>query len=271
MSTIDAAEFDFLVKFIHDKSGISLGKDKTYLLESRLLSVIRQHSIDSINTLSKTLKTSPNPALVLDVIEAMTTNETSFFRDTKPFHYFRDTLLPEIMKHNKPPYKVRIWSAASSTGQESYSLGMTILEKKAALAGYSFEIIGTDLDRNVVTKASQGLYTQFEVQRGLPIALLLKYFTQEGEQWRVKDELKSFINFQPANLLTYTPIGFFDVVLCRNVLIYFDQDTKQKVLQKLVAALKKPHANLFVGSTETIQGFTEIASIPGAPGTYRCV
>ncbi|NDF11449.1 MAG: chemotaxis protein CheR [Proteobacteria bacterium] len=269
--TIDAAEFDFLVKFIHEKSGIALGKDKHYLLESRLLSVIRLHNLDSINTLSKTLKTAANANLVNDVIEAMTTNETSFFRDTKPFVYFHDILMPEIMKQNKAPFKVRLWSAACSTGQEAYSLGMYILEKKHEYPGCTFEIIGTDLDRNVVTKANSGLYSQFEVQRGLPIALLLKYFTQEGDQWRVKPELKSFINFQAANLLTYTPIGHFDVVLCRNVLIYFDTETKQKVLQKLISALKKPGGNLVVGSTEAVQGFNEVTTVAGFPGIYKLV
>ncbi len=259
MSTINPDDFKYLCGFILEKSGISLSEDKAYLLDSRLLPIVRRHGMKDISALVGKLRIGADEALVTEIIEAMTTNETSFFRDLKPFDNFRDVILPHVVSSSKEG-TIRIWCGAASSGQESYSLAMTALEHKAKLGGKNIEIVGTDIDRTILKKAENGIYSQFEVQRGLPIMLLMKYFTQgkDGdERWTLNDEVRKVVKFQYLNLLDhYDGLGKFDIVFCRNVLIYFEPDVKTQILEK-IARTMKPHATLQLGSAETVTGLTD--------------
>ena len=259
-------DFNFLAQFIKAGSGINLSKDKHYLMESRLLPIIRKHAISDMRGLVNALKLSPTQELKREVIESLTTNETSFFRDIKPFNYFRDEVMPLLA--NMPNRKIRIWSAACSSGQEAYSLAMTFIENKARSPGKIVEIIGTDINTHIIEKAKRAVYSQFEVQRGLPITMLMKYFTQEDERWHLKDKVKNMVTFKHLNLLeNFTMnIGRFDVVFCRNVLIYFDEPTKKQVLENIAKVLN-PGGILFLGGSENTLGltksFTPFRDLPG--------
>ncbi len=268
--SISPATFTFLNALLKERSGIHLQQDKEYLLENRLLPIIRQHNIASIDALAQQLQSSPNDALCNEIIEAMTTNETLFFRDTKPFDALRDTILPAVTEHSSGN-TIRIWSAACSSGQEPYSLAITLLENPQLLNGKTVEIHASDIDNTILEKAKTGIYSQFEVQRGLPITLLLKYFTQEGEKWQIKDDVKSHITFAQHNLISsnYSILGTFDIIFCRNVLIYFEEETKRTILNNLQSVLA-PNGFLFLGSSETTFGIidTFTAHPDGPPGLF---
>lgn len=264
------ADLDFLRAFLHDRSGLSLTREKRYLLESRLGTLCRQNQIADIPAIVRQLRAGGNRALENDVVEVMTTNETLFFRDTTPFEMFKSVVLPAAMAKNAAIRSLRIWCAAVSTGQEAYSLAMILDEMASQLAGWKVEIIGTDISEAVLEKARNGLYSQFEIQRGLPVKLLLKYFAQEGEQWRISEKIRAMVSLQALNLLSDTSrLGQFDVIFCRNVLIYFDIPTKAKVLAQLASRLK-PDAALFLGAAETVIGITEaLAPDRENRGIYR--
>jgi len=261
---MNSADFDFLCRLLKERSGLLLASDKAYLLESRLLPVVRRRNMKSLDELVAALRQRIEEETVRDVVEAMTTNESSFFRDLKPFEQFRDLLLPELMKGRAGKRTLRIWSAACSSGQEPYSLAMLLSEHKEKLAGWQIEIIATDLSTEILEKAQAGLYTQFEVQRGLPIQMLVKYFKQEGERWRIDPGLASMVKFRYLNLLEdFSHLGHFDVVFLRNVLIYFDQTTKTTVLDRIARVLQ-PDGYLYLGGAETIIGITD--KFQAAPG-----
>jgi chemotaxis protein methyltransferase CheR len=248
------SEFAFLAGLLKQRSGMSLTKDKQYLLETRLLPVARNCGYSSLEELISCLKQNPTRQLLVEVTEAMTTNESMFFRDQKPFAQLKNVIIPHLRKI-KPSGPLRIWSAACSSGQEPYSVAMTLNDMPQAGA---YSIIATDIDTTILQKASEGKYTQFEIQRGLPIQLLLKNFEQvDGNHWKVKDSLKKNIEFRAHNLLeNFSSLGKFDLIMCRNVLIYFDNETKSEVLEKLAGALE-PHGRLMLGSAETIISFTD--------------
>ncbi len=266
------ASFEFLRTFVKERSGIDLAPDKQYLIESRLHPVARAENIKGLDDLVVALKAAGSSALANSVIEAMTTNESSFFRDKAPFDLFRDTMVPELSATRGVAKRLKIWCAAASTGQEPYSLAMTIKEMGGALAGWTTSILGTDISVEVLERAKQGVYSQFEVQRGMPIQLLLKYFKQEGEQWRIDPSLKAMCQFRPFNLLdSFSGLGNFDIVFCRNVLIYFDQQTKQDILDRIAKTLS-PDGYLVLGSAETVMGITtRFEQVPGRRGLYRKV
>src|SRR5207237_5224328 len=209
-------------------------------------------------------------SITSQVVEAMTTNETFFFRDKVPFEHFRDTIMPEALKARANRKSIRIWCAAGSTGQEPYSLAMSLKEMGAALAGWRVEIIATDLAPSVLEKSRSGIYSQFEVQRGLPIQLLVKYFKQNGELWQLNADIRAMIQFKQLNLLqNFSHLGTFDVVFCRNVLIYFDQDTKVDVFKR-VAKVMEPDGFLALGAAETVVGLTDaFKPHPDKRGLYR--
>ncbi|WP_047309835.1 CheR family methyltransferase, partial [Rhodopseudomonas palustris] len=214
-------DYEYLQKLLKDRSGLVLSADKKYLLESRLLPLARKAGVPGITDLVQKMKAGSD-SLINDVVEAMTTNETFFFRDKTPFDHFKDSVIPELIKARAGRKSLRIWCAASSTGQEPYSLAMLLKEKAAELAGWRIEIIATDLSPEVLEKCKAGLYTQFEVQRGLPIQLLVKYFKQVGTMWQLNADVRSMVQFRQFNLLQdFTALGKFDVIFCRNVLIYF--------------------------------------------------
>jgi chemotaxis protein methyltransferase CheR len=199
----------------------------------------------------------PTPALATEVVEAMTTNETFFFRDKIPFDHVRDTIIPALVAARAREKRIRIWCTAASTGQEPYSLAMTLKEMAAVVSGYRIDILATDLAGEVLERGKQGLYTQFEVQRGLPIQMLVKYFTKEGELWRIAPDLRAMVQFRTLNLLNdFAPLGTFDLVFCRNVLIYLDQPTKTQILDRL-ARQTPDDGYLVLGAAETVIGLTD--------------
>lgn len=251
------ADFDYLRKLLRDRSGLVLSAEKQYLAESRLLPVARRHGMTSLTELVAQLRIRPASELAIAVVEAMTTNETFFFRDKMPFENFRDHVMPALVAARAREKRLRIWCAAASTGQEPYSLAMTLKEMGAAIAGLRIEIVATDLSGHVLERAKAGIYSQFEVQRGLPIALLLKYFTQVGDSWQISPEVRGMVQFRTLNLLNdFSPLGTFDVVFCRNVLIYFDQETKIGVFNR-IASQVPDDGYLVLGAAETVVGLTD--------------
>jgi chemotaxis protein methyltransferase CheR len=248
-------EFDFIAGFIKQRSGIALTPDKGYLLDTRLSPIAKANGLSDIKELIGRLRANPTPAMIHQVVESMTTNESMFFRDTKPFDQLAKVILPALREVGRS--HVRIWSAACSTGQEAYSMAMVLKEESAKYPGMHFEILGTDLADKVVERARTGIYSQFEIQRGLPITLLMKYFTQRpNNNWEINDAIKAMIKFTTGNLLTpFTAMGKFDVIFCRNVLIYFDEKTKADVIDRM-AAITNPPGYLFLGGSETTHGLT---------------
>lgn len=263
------SEFDYLTGLVKTRSGIVLSKDKMYLIESRLLPVARKINKESLSALVAEMRRPGQDKLIEDVIEAMTTNESFFFRDKTPFEHFEKVMLPALKQSRASARKLRIWCAAASTGQEPYSLAMLLKEKAAELAGWRFEIIGTDISKEVLDRAKSGLYTQFEVQRGLPVQLMLKYFKQTGDMWQVDPALRSMVQYKPFNLLdSYTSMGQFDIIFCRNVLIYFDQATKSDIMGRLSKQVSKD-GYLVLGAAETVVGLTDsFKSLPEHRGLY---
>lgn len=251
------SDFDLYKDLLMEKSGLALTPEKSYLLDSRLTPVARKWNYPTLEAMTMALRGVPSSDLVKDVVEAMTTNETSFFRDMKPFDQFRDVIIPHLIK-TRANKRVRIWCAASSTGQEPYSLSMLIKEQGAKLSGWNFEIIATDISTEVLETAKKGEYSQFEVQRGLPITLLVKYFEQKNDRWCIKPEIKSMVQYKYFNLLEpMSALGKFDVIFCRNVLIYFDRETKAKVLTQM-ANLMPDDGFLILGGAETVLGITDV-------------
>ena len=250
-------DFDYLRKLLRERSGLVLSAEKQYLAESRLLPVARRHGMSTLVGLVGMLKAGPSSPLAAEVVEAMTTNETFFFRDKVPFDHFRDTVMPALIAARAREKRIRIWCAAASTGQEPYSLAMTLKAMGSALAGYRVDILATDLSSSVLTRAKDGIYSQFEVQRGLPIQMLVKHFAQIGEHWQITPEIRAMVQFRSLNLLNdFTPLGIFDVVFCRNVLIYFDQPTKTDVLNRLAHRMPDD-GYLLLGAAETVVGLTD--------------
>ncbi|AYO84771.1 MULTISPECIES: CheR family methyltransferase [Methylobacterium] len=262
-------EFEYLRTFLKQRSGLALTAEKRYLVESRLTPVCRRFNLAALGDLIGALKLGQDGAIERAVVEAMTTNETFFFRDRIPFDLFRDTILPEALARNASKRRLRIWCAAASTGQEPYSLAMLLQEAGPKLAGWQVEIVATDLSTEVIEKAKLGLYSHFEVQRGLPVQWLIKYFTQIGEQWQIAQSLRSMVDYRQLNLLhSFTSLGQFDVIYCRNVLIYFDAPTKSDVLARLAAQLA-PGGALLLGAAETVIGLTDrLSPNPKQRGLY---
>jgi len=278
-------DFEIFAKLVYQRSGLVLTKEKAYLLESRLMPVARRWNLKDLTELATAVRSRPDESLLADITDAMTTNESSFFRDQKPFDQFRQIVLPRFLQARASSKRLRIWSAACSNGQEPYSLAMILDEEASKMPGWNIEIVATDLCRDVLEKAKQGMYTQFEVQRGLPITMLVKHFTQIGDKWQISKQMRDKIKFQPFNLLeSMAGLGQFDIVFCRNVLIYFDPPTKGKVLEN-IARQMPGDGILYLGGAETVLGVTQAfkpmdgqrglyvhgsaastAAVPGAPG-----
>lgn len=249
-------DFDFVSKLIKSRSGLVLTQDKFYLLESRLMPIARKRGLKDLGELIGALR-GMDRTLVEDVVEAMTTNESFFFRDTKPFDQFRHVVLPHMIKARASKRHLRIWCAAASSGQEPYSLAMILQDFASQLAGWRIDIIGTDISREILNKARAGLYSQFEVQRGLPITLLVKHFQKAEDMWQISADLRSKVQYREFNLLEdLKSLGQFDVVYCRNVLIYFDQPTKTDVLSRISAQMPDD-GFLFLGGAETVLGISD--------------
>jgi chemotaxis protein methyltransferase CheR len=250
-------DYEFLRKCLKDRSGLELSGDKQYLVESRLLPVARRADLASLGELVGALKRGNADALMTAVVEAMMTNESLFFRDKTPFEHFRDTVMPALIAARRGTRSIRIWCTASSTGQEPYSLAMALKEMASDLADWRIELLATDISNEVLEKARHGLYSQFEVQRGLPIQLLIRYFAKVGEAWQIAPEIRDMVKFRQLNLLSdFSHLGTFDLIFCRNVLIYFDQGTKTNLLNRLARAVASD-GFLVLGAAETVVGLTD--------------
>jgi len=266
---VKTEDFDFLAGMLKERSGLMLTPDKVYLLESRLTPLARKRGLDTLDALVQKLRARTDQTLVRDVTEAMTTNESFFFRDNTPFDLFKNHVMPAMEKARGTQKRLRIWCAAASTGQEPYSLAILLREQWHKYKDWRIEIVGTDICTQVLEKAKAGEYSQFEVQRGLPIQLLIKYFTQDGDTWRLNDDIRKMVTYRPFNLLdNLTGLGSFDVIYCRNVLIYFDQPTKSGVLDRMAKVLSKD-GTLFLGAAETVLGITDaFRPVRGQRGMY---
>jgi chemotaxis protein methyltransferase CheR len=262
-------DYEYLRKLLKDQSGLDLSADKHYLIDSRLSPLSRQCGLSGISELVRKIR-GGSASTTAQVIEAMTTNETFFFRDKVPFDHFRLAVVPEILRTRANRKNIRIWCAAGSTGQEPYSLAMCLKEMGGAIAGWRIEILATDLSQEVIEKSRSGLYSQVEIQRGLPIQLLVKYFRQVGELWQINTDIRAMIQHRQLNLLNdFSQLGVFDVIFCRNVLIYFDRDTKISVLNRLARATE-PDGFFVLGAAETLVGLTDaFTPFPERRGLYR--
>ena len=261
--------FETLAQLLKAKSGLAIGPDKLYLLETRLAPILKQQGLRDLNALAERLRQPRMDVLAQTVVEAMTTNESFFFRDDKPCVHFRAQALPRLHAARPHGAPIRIWSAASSSGQEAYSLAMILSELRVSLGDRRVDIIGTDIAREQLARAREGSYSQFEVQRGLPMQRLVKYFKKEMNSWRIAEALRRMVEYREFNLLTdLRPLGRFDIVFCRNVLIYFDQPTKARVLDA-IAGLLPPDGLLYLGGAETVLGITSrLVPLPGERGVY---
>ncbi len=255
--------FDALRAYLRRESGLILDADKRYLVESRLTAIMRRESMNTLTDLVKALEAKVKPRLAQEVVQAMTINETYFFRDRLPFDTFRNNILPDVIKARAAQRSIRIWCAASSTGQEAYSLAIILEETQAKLAGWKVEIMATDLSEAALSRAKEALYSQFEVQRGLTTAQLLKYFTQVGDMWQLKDQIRKRVTYRHLNLLNeYALLGNFDIIFCRNVLIYFEAARKGDVLNRMTRILS-PSGAIILGAAESIIGLnTKLAPHP---------
>ena len=262
-------DYDFLRQVLKERSGLALGADKHYFLESRLLPLARQAGLSGVGGLVLALKTGRDAALMAAVVEATATSESFFFRDKTPFDHFRRLIMPALLAARRQSRTIRIWCAAAANGQEPYSIAICLREMAHLIADWQIDIVATDLSGTVLDRARQGLYSQFEVQRGLPIKLLVKYFTQVGQHWQIAPAIRSMVKFRRFNLLAdFTSLANFDVILCRNVLIYFDQDTKTDVLRRL-AEVMASDGYLLLGGAETAIGLSDrFKMLSDKPGLY---
>jgi chemotaxis protein methyltransferase CheR len=265
---VTPSDYEYLRKLLKERSGLDLSADKQYLVESRLVPLARRASLPGIPELVVKMKGGAD-ALTADVVEAMTTNETFFFRDKIPFDHLKEAVLPALIQARAARRALRIWCAASSTGQEPYSIAMCLKEAGHLLAGWRTEIIATDLSLGVLEKSKAGIFSQFEVQRGLPIQMLVKYFTQNGELWQLNAEIRGMVQHRQLNLLQdFSHLGMFDIIFCRNVLIYFDQPTKANIFER-IARMLEPDGVLALGAAESVVGITNVFKpFPERRGLY---
>ncbi|MCA1936432.1 MAG: protein-glutamate O-methyltransferase CheR [Asticcacaulis sp.] len=258
---------EHLAALLKQRSGLILGSDKTYLIESRLAPVARREGYANVAALLTALRTKRDEKLIYTVTDAMTTNETFFFRDKTPFDQFKSDVLPALAKSRSGD--IKIWCAACSTGQEPYSLAMMMEESRAQFPRVNLDILATDISERCLEKAQAGLYTQFEVQRGLPIQMMVKHFEKIDEMWRISPKIRQAVRYKKLNLLDdLRSVGRQDVIYCRNVLIYFDIETKKRVLEQM-ATLLADDGYLFLGAAETVLGITDVFKpMAGMRGLY---
>ncbi len=264
---ITSDDYSYLSALLRTRSGLALGPGKEYLLESRLPPVAKAYGFSTVVELVGTLRSGPHRDLVKAVCDAMTTGETFFFRDTIPFDLLRTTILPELADRcRRAGRSLRIWSSAASTGQEAYSIAMLLSDMGVQMSGVNVEVVATDFATHALNRARRGLFTQIEVQRGLPERYLRQFFINTPDGYRLADDIRRRVAFRELNLLeSFRSLGQFDIVLCRNVLIYFDTTTKKDVLDRLASSLM-PGGYLFLGATETAFGLTDrLVRLPDIP------
>jgi chemotaxis protein methyltransferase CheR len=255
-------EFQLLKKYIYESSGIALELGKEYLLETRLNSLIDKYACTTFRDLHRKSKTDISRKIEEEIIDAISTNETYFFRDKTPFELLQHKILPDLIdkrsKNSTLKPSLRLWSAASSTGQEIYSIAMTLDGMGISTSNYNIKLLGTDISDAAVAQASYGSYNKFEVSRGLEPQKLKKYFNETGDKWRINDQIRIMVQFKKLNLMKpFSDIGKFDIILCRNVMIYFTQKDRKKIYTNLARALE-PDGYLLIGSTESLTNVTDI-------------
>jgi len=266
---MNIADFDIYKDLLIEKSGLVVTPDKSYLLDSRLTPVAHDFGFADLGAMATALRGVPDKKLVDAIVEAMTTNETSFFRDTRPFDILRDTVMPYMLQARAHKRQLKIWSAAASSGQEPYTTCLVLKEMGEKLSGWNIDFTATDISNDILEIARKGNYSQFEVQRGLPITLLMKYFTQDGERWQLNDDIRNMVEYKYLNLLeNLSSVGQPDIVFCRNVLIYFNEQTKGDVLNRIAKQMPED-GFLFLGGAETVIGITDaFKPVPGQRGLY---
>lgn len=253
---MNSQDFEFVAQLLRKRAGIVLTGDKMYLLESRLAPLARKEGLPSIDDLIHVVRSRREERLIAQVVDVMTTNETYFFRDKTPFLNLREAIFPQLAQARRGS-RIRIWSAACATGQEAYSIAMMLDQDTSLTGGVPVEIVATDISDRCLERARQGLFTQFEVQRGLPIQMLMHYFTQQDDHWRISERMRQMVTFKKQNLIdAQYGLGQFDVVLCRNVLTYFDGPTKGDVLARTAGAMN-PGGFLILGANETTSGISQ--------------
>jgi chemotaxis protein methyltransferase CheR len=249
--TLSLPEFNYVRRLVFDQSAIVLEEDKGYLVESRLLPLARREGFASINLLVQKMQAQPLQGLHHRAVEAMTTNETSFFRDFHPFDGLKKYVLPDLVARRAGERSLTIWCAACSSGQEPYSLCMLIRDNFPQLATWKVHILATDLSTEILSRAREGRYSQLEVNRGLPAAMLVKYFQKRGCDWYLREDVRNMVDYQLVNLASAWPVlPPMDIVMIRNVLIYFGVETKKEILAKVRRVLK-PDGYFFLGAAET--------------------
>jgi chemotaxis protein methyltransferase CheR len=269
MGELSKHDFDTISRVVRERSAIVLEAGKEYLVESRLAPIVTAHRLSGMAELAAKLRTQPNSPLAIDVIDAMTTNETSFFRDIRPFEALRTSVLPELVAARRDRKALTIWCAACSSGQEPYSVAMTLAEHFPEIAGWHVRIIATDLSTAIVKQAEQGAYRQMEVNRGVPAPMLVKYFDRNGMTWSIKPELRKRVEFRVLNLVApFTAMPTVDLVLLRNVLIYFDNQAREQILSRVHGTLASD-GYLMLGSTESTIGLD--APFRRDTGTSGCL
>jgi chemotaxis protein methyltransferase CheR len=251
-----AQSYDALCAYLRRTSGLVLDNDKRYLVESRVAPIVRREGFGGLTDLVRAMERGAHPGLAQEVVQAMTINETYFFRDKVPFDKLREFVLPDLITARANRRALRIWCAASSTGQEPYSIAMILEDLTHRLAGWRVEIVATDISEAVLSKARAGIYSQFEVQRGMATAQLLRFFTQVREEWQLKPAIRSKVNFRQFNLLDdFTLLGNFDIIFCRNVLIYFEPNRKAEVLNRM-ARILADDGTIVLGASESVLGLS---------------
>ncbi len=268
---MNSQDFDFITQLLRKRAGIVLTTDKMYLLESRLAPLARKEGLPSIDDLIQVVRSRRDERLITQVVDVMTTNETFFYRDKTPFDHLKEAVLP-VLGQARRGQRIRIWCAACSTGQEPYSIAMMLDQMPQMTGGVPVEIVATDISDRCLDRARQGLFTQFEVQRGLPIQTLMQYFTQQDDHWRISERMRQMISFRKLNLMdpAYN-LGKFDIVFCRNVLIYFDAPTKAEVFER-IAQTMNPGGFLLLGAAESVIGITQaFETAQDRRGLYKLV
>ena len=249
-------EQGFFADLVHRESGIVLGNEKGYLLDSRLVPVAKEMDCADLKGLYEKVRLNVTTEIRQRIVEALTTNESLFFRDRVPFQILQKELIPQLKE--RPSRPIRIWCAAASTGQEPYSIVMSFLETWPNVTPADLSVLATDIDNEVIEKGKSGVYSQIEINRGLPVMMLAKHFKQDGANWRLSEEVRRFVSWRMVNLIQpfFVP-GPFDIIFIRNVLIYFASETKAEILAKMTKSLK-PEGVLFLGSTESTLGVTDV-------------
>lgn len=260
-------DFEFIRKFIKEQAGIVLDSGKEYLVEARLLPIAKEFELLSLEQLFHDIRYKLTNQLKLKVIDALTTNETLFFRDTNSFDVLKNRILPDLLSKKSSEKRLNIWCAAASSGQEPYTIAMILKDQNELLKGWSINFVASDISETILERAKNGIYNQFEINRGLPIHYLVKYFDKIGSNWQIKKEIRDMVNFKKINLMSSWSFSTMDIIFIRNVLIYFGVDTKKDIFKRLEKTLH-PDGYFFLGGSETILGIEsefERISINKAP------